>query len=394
MTPGFLTEKKGYYYCVLNYRDDQGRGKKKWIATGIPAVRGNKRKAEAVLDEVRHDFVPPHEEGTGRDAEMLFADYLESYWLPMVKNNVQITTYVGYRNMIESIIAPFFRERGVKLQDLSVRDIQEFYTFRRQKVKGTTVIHNHAVIHKALDHAMRIGLIPSNPSDLVERPRKGQFIAEYYTPEEVETLIDKIAGDTIAMIVKFTAFYGFRRSEVLGLKWSSIDFNKGTITVRHAVVKGPKNEGFKIITKDAVKNSSSYRTLPLVDSFRKDLEIIRNKTETYRQICRDSYDTRYEDYIFVNEMGALIDPEYVSGHFQVLLRRHALKRIRFHDLRHSCASMLVRHGVPMKQVQEWLGHSDFKTTANFYSHLNFDAKQDTAKAMAEELRFLGGNKKN
>ena len=385
MVKGQLYEKKGHYYTVLMYKDENGAWKKKWQATGLEAKSGNKRKALAMLDEARVKFKPPVRAESKELEDMLYADYLVDYWLPVAKNNVRVTTYDGYEGNANAIIAPYFRAKGIRLLDLTTKDIQEFYNIQQNRVAPATVTHYHAEIHKSLNHAVKIGLIPSNPASMTERPHKVQKPVDFYSPEEIEKLINVSKSDPIGMIVKFTAFYGFRRSEVIGLRWSAINLDNGTITVSHTVTRGMKNGVKQVICEDKTKNKSSYRTLPLVDTFREDLKMIKETTEQNKKLCRDAYCKDYEEYIFVDAIGKLINPDYVTDHFQVILKHNGMRRITFHQLRHSCASMLVRAGVPMKQVQEWLGHSDFSTTANIYSHLEYDAKKDTANTMVEVL---------
>ena len=105
------------------------------------------------------------------------------------------------------------------------------------------------------------------------------------------------------------------------------------------------------------------------------------------------YNKKYADYICVDAMGNLLKPDYLSNSFQIILRNYHLRRIRFHDLRHSCASLLLANGVPMKMIQEWLGHSDFSTTANIYSHLDYASKVSSAEAMLNGLG-MGSNPEN
>ena len=104
-----------------------------------------------------------------------------------------------------------------------------------------------------------------------------------------------------------------------------------------------------------------------------------------RRLCGRCYDRRYLDYICVDEMGKRLSPNYLSAAFPRLLEVNGLRHIRFHDLRHSCASLLLANGVPMKQIQEWLGHSDFSTTANIYAHLDYSSKLSSAEAMIAGL---------
>ena len=128
------------------------------------------------------------------------------------------------------------------------------------------------------------------------------------------------------------------------------------------------------------------RTLPLVPEFKERLLRQKEQQEEYRRVCGRSYNKQYLDYICVDEMGNLITPQYVTDTFPKLLEKNGLRKIRFHDLRHSCASLLLANGVPMKNIQEWLGHSDFSTTANIYAHLEYNSKLASADAMISGLQ--------
>lgn len=142
-----------------------------------------------------------------------------------------------------------------------------------------------------------------------------------------------------------------------------------------------------MVAADRTKNKSSMRTLPLVPFFKDRLLCLQEEQSRQRRLCGKSYCRDYLGYICVDELGALIKPDYISAAFPKFLDSHGLRRIRFHDLRHSCASLLLAHGVPMKQIQEWLGHSDFSTTANIYSHLDYTAKLSSAEALVTSLDF-------
>ena len=135
------------------------------------------------------------------------------------------------------------------------------------------------------------------------------------------------------------------------------------------------------MASDTTKTKSSRRTLPLVPQFREMLLQRWEIQEEYKRVCGKCYNREFLDYICVDEMGNIIRPNYLTTSFQVLLERNGLRKIRFHDLRHSCASLLLKNGVPMKQIQEWLGHSDFSTTANIYAHLDYNSKLNSADAM-------------
>ena len=177
------------------------------------------------------------------------------------------------------------------------------------------------------------------------------------------------------------AFYGLRRSEAIGLKWSAIDFQQKTITIRHTVTQMCVDGKSILVEKDRTKTKSSYRTLPLVPPFEELLYKLKYQQETNRSLCGKSYNNKYNDYIYVNELGELIKPGYITQRFPQFLRKKGMKEIRFHDLRHSCASLLYSNGVSLKEIQEWLGHSDISTTSNIYTHLDFSSKIASANAI-------------
>lgn len=127
--------------------------------------------------------------------------------------------------------------------------------------------------------------------------------------------------------------------------------------------------------------------LPLIGSFREYFLQVKEAQELNKQICGNCYNHEYDGFVFVDELGERMRANYLTSAFPKFLESHGLRRMRFHDLRHSCASLLLANGVPMKQIQEWLGHSDFSTTANTYAHLDYSSKLTSADAMLNGLGF-------
>ena len=235
---------------------------------------------------------------------------------------------------------------------------------------------------------MKIDLIDSNPADKVERPKKDRFIGSFYDADEVNALLQASKGTKLEMPILFGSFYGLRRSEVIGLKWDAIDFEHDTITIRHTVTSCDIDGKRVLVAADTTKTKSSLRTLPLVPFVRERLLALKEEQKENRRLCGRSYNREYLDYVCVNEIGDLIKPHYVTESFPKLLKASGMRQIRFHDLRHSCASLLLANGVPMKQIQEWLGHSDFSTTANIYAHLEYSSKLSSADAMLNGLGLV------
>lgn len=195
MVAGHLSEKKGYYYAVLNYKDYTGKRKSKWVSTGLP-VKGNKRRAEKILADIKRDFVP--EEPKRIEANMLFSDYMES-WLNIIKGSVAVPTYSSYSEIVNKNIIPYFRERKITLQGLTAKDIQAFYLHELQRVSASTVIHYHANIHKALKYAVKIDLIEVNPADKVERPKRKQYVGSFYDADEINALFEAAKGTKLEL---------------------------------------------------------------------------------------------------------------------------------------------------------------------------------------------------
>ena len=124
---------------------------------------------------------------------------------------------------------------------------------------------------------------------------------------------------------------------------------------------------------------------PLVGSFAEYFKEVKAAQEVNKKVCGNCYNYEYDGYVFVDELGNLMRPDYLTSYFPQYIQKHGCKRMRFHDLRHSCASLLLANGVPLKQIQEWLGHSDFSTTANIYAHLDYTSKLFSAKAMVSGM---------
>ncbi|MDR1769529.1 MAG: site-specific integrase, partial [Hungatella sp.] len=214
-----------------------------------------------------------------------------------------------------------------------------------------------------------------------DRPKKNVYHAQFYSAEEMMALFDAISDDPLEICVKLAAYYGLRRSEVLGLKWDAINLEQKTISIKHKVIEDMVDGKSIAVGEDVLKTKSSFRTLPLLPTVEKLLLAEKEKQEMYRKLFKRSYCRDYLDYICLDQTGKLMRPNYVTDHFSWVLEKADLKKIRFHDLRHSCASLLLASGISMKQIQIWLGHSTFSTTADIYSHLDFHAQIESGLVM-------------
>ena len=331
LVAGHLTLKNGRYYAVLNYRNAGGQRKTKWIALGLPE-KGNKRKAEAELARLRAEFEPPKEVGD-LSSDMLFADYLLE-WLEIAKGRLAVATYSSYAAMIKKPVGPYFRQRNLTLRELEARHLQMFYSEMLRKVKPNTVIHYHAIIHSALKYAVKTDMLVQNVADKVDRPKKNSFQPVFLSAEEMQKMFEALRGTKLELPVLVAAFYGFRRGEVLGLKWDAIDFERGTISVIRTVTTITLDGKQTEIEQQSAKTKSSLRTLPLIGSFREYFLQVKEAQELNKQICGNCYNHEYDGFVFVDELGERMRANYLTSAFPKFLESHGLRRMRFHDLRH------------------------------------------------------------
>lgn len=388
MVSGTLSIKKDFYYVVLSWVDINGQRHRKWVSTGLPA-KGNKRRAKEELARICGSYEPPTvvEELC---SDMLFADYLEQ-WLDIVKVRVKIATYCCYQYMVVNIIGPYFKNKGFTLRGLEARHIQQFYSEQLKKVKPNTVIKYHAVIYQALKYAFKTDLVTQNVAMKVDRPKKNDYQPVFLDAAELQQLFDVVKGTKLELPVLTAAFYGLRRGEVIGLKWDAIDFERETITIRHTVTSVHLDGKTQIIEQNSAKTKSSIRTLPLVGTFKEYFQEVKRAQEVNMRVCGNCYNHQYDGYVLVDELGERMSPNYLTRYFPEYIEKHGMRKMRFHDLRHSCASLLLSNGVPLKQIQEWLGHSDFSTTANIYAHLDYRSKISSAQAMVKGLLLPDSN---
>ena len=371
MVSACLREKHEYYYIIISYYED-GKRKQIWKSTGLK-VRGNKRKAEQLLADYQKRYsteeqrlLPEQEEQQAKPIQrndVLFGDYMQE-WCEAQRGVIEESTYCNYKRQINRAIVPYFNQRRITLQAITAQDINEFYKAQVKKVSAGTVKHYHSNIRKALQDAYVEDKILCNPADKVKLPQADPFVGDYYNQKELQKLLLSVRGTQIEFPVYMAVYYGLRRSEISGLQWSAVDFDYKTITIRRTIVGCFVDGKYTCVEKERTKTKKSLRTLPLMPVIEQMLLRMKDKQEAEKKFFGNSY--KGVGYIYVHEDGEYYNPNYITCEFIKHLKRKSFRHIRFHDLRHSCATLMRHEGIKMEDIQKWLGHSQLATTEKIY----------------------------
>lgn len=379
---GSLQIKNGRYYAVINLHIN-GKRKQKWIDTKL-AVKGNKIKAEKFL---REQIAFYEKQSCAVLNDMLFSDYIR-HWLEYHKSTVELATFNGYLSLCNAHILPYYDNLGIRLCDIDYKTFQEYFDNKAKNgridgkngLSANSLKHHKNILRQVVDLAIKEGYLTFNPVKLCELPKMEKRKPTFYTKSQVVSLLNAMRGEEIYPMILITLVHGLRRSELCGLKWDCIDFDNMQFEIKHTVV----SYGGRI-EKDKTKNQSSRRIYPLSDDIAMMLLDIREKQLENKKLFGKGYFK--SEYVFTWSDGRPIPPEYVTHKFSKLLEKYNLPHIRFHDLRHTCASLLLSDGLTLKDVQAWLGHSSITMTADVYGHLDFDRKKDIANEMQSVLEI-------
>lgn len=303
------------------------------------------------------------------------------YWLEGKKGQLKRSTYEGYVFRVKRI-KQYFEEKNLRLVDVTPKILDSYFKYALQygKVNQKTKEHEplsvrsvrsyKSILYSVFSDAMINGIVKQNPvAGLTVYGKKSKEYSEEYlfmTEEEISELLHFLSQyyPRLLGIAFFAAYYGLRRSEILGLKWKAVDYKKRTITINHTVVRVKT-----IQADDSTKSQSGRRTLNLFPTAESCLQRIRDEQTINKKFYKNDYKNQ-DGYIFTWEDGSQYDPNYISQTFGKATKAFGRPEITLHKLRHSCASMLINKGWDIKKLQYWLGHTDTQTTLNIYSHFN------------------------
>lgn len=405
-----LQEKGGIYQAVISYKDLSDKWKTKWKSTGVKVKPGNKKRAKEQADIIKEKFenemrekLRPKRTGIEEQLDMEFVDFMLMRLEEVnIKRKYEYDTYASYKSNINTHMREFFGS-SIKLETENEDDekknksnshiyiveeinsdlIDKFFTYLSIdcNLKNTSIKHYRNQISVAFENLDKKE-IKTNPIRGVERLKEEVFIAQTYSMEELNQLLKIMKGDVIEIPVLLAAYYGLRRSEAVGLKWSAIDFKNDWIEINHTVVEvsgcGQKTVEGKLVAKDRTKSIHSNRKLPLYKEVKDALLEKQRQIKLNMQLLRNGYNTQYLDYVCVKDNGDLIKPNHITHRFLKIIRRNHLKEIRYHDLRHTIATELHANGVDLRSIGEFLGHGNLSTTQR-YAHPNERTKQNVAQ---------------
>lgn len=385
-------DKKEWWYLRLYLVDDTAKDRKnkyknRYIATGLLATKRNKAKANAMLFDEMQKYSAIGE-------KMPFDRYCQE-WLSRKQIEVELTTYEGYAYKIKHII-DYFSSCGYTLGELEPQHIKDFYGYLLTKEKqapaqreakglsNRTMKDIAVLLRSILDEAVDLEYIRHNPSAKIKTPKRPQAQAKrtYIGVDQVATFREAIKGHRLEIVFICTLFFGLRREEVLGLKWSSI--RNGKLYIENTVARVKTT-----IEKDRTKTYASHRSYVIPQEIESLFDGLKANQERYKALYGNEY--HESDYIFTWEDGRPYTPDYLTKSFKKIVRSNdgLDNSLRLHDLRASCVSILIHNGNDFKDVQTYVGHKDGQTTMNIYARSNEKQQIKVTKAMTDILFSCG-----
>jgi integrase len=367
--------KRGNSWRVIVFLGRDEKGKRRY---DTQTVKGLKSDAQQRLNEMLRDT----DLGLLGDArKQTLNEYLDNWLETIAKPRLQHRTFEDY----ESLMRRYVREPlgNFKLSNLKSVHIQKLYAqMQTAGLSARVVKYTHAVLRSALQHAVKVNMLPRNEAQLVQLPKQTRKEMDVLNQREVAAFLDALQGERLATMFSFALATGCRPEEYLAIQWKDIDFEKGRAIIRRALITHRKGGGWHF---SEPKTKQSRRTIPLPASTIRELRTHRiQQLEAKLKLGADWNDY---DLVFASEVGTPLNPPNITRAFKKALGRAGIRTsIRLYDLRHTTATLLLQAGVNPKVVSERLGHSTIVLTLDVYSHVLPSMQQD-ATAQLERMIF-------
>lgn len=380
--------KEPCYQLVLELPLDKSTGQRKRI---YHTVHATKKVAEQLLHNMIYDY---ENQSYIKKTDLSVSEWMDDWYSLYSKEFLSPTTLQSYKYNIEHYIKPS-NLGHLSIQDVSSADVQDWINelYNQSPVSGKalkpkTVKNIYHNLSAAFDKAVENELIKKNVCKKVRLPKPEKYHAEVYDENEVKQLLNAIDGTDMMLPITLDLILGLRRGELLGLKWHHIDFEKKIITIEDNLVEVNKDiDKNRTLTKKP-KSTSGERKIPITDSTVELLKKGRREYLTSKIALGEKFHDG--DFVVCQPNGEPYKPASFSKKFRNLLEKNNLKHIRLHDIRHTNATLMLSHGVSPKVAQMRLGHSDFSTTMNIYSHVLESMEVSAAKAIEDTLFPLHG----
>lgn len=378
--------KKGYLYIVRSktvMENGKKTTKKEWIRTGLKDTPENVRIASVQRQKYINTSVAYF-----IDRNILLSDYVDNI-LEKKKREVKDTTYSSYYYKGKHIKEYF---GGIKVKDIKKNHVEDFLDnlFIVDKVQQRTVKDIKVFFGNVMEQAINDGIIVVNP---VKEVTINKMLAtqnikekaeddEFFSYEEAISYLSKVETHELYELFYLTLFFGLRREEILGLKWSSINFRDKSMVINHTVTKG-----MEVKRTNSTKSEASSRRYPLNDEQINMFKQLKSKEDINRKLFGSEYVEN--DYIFKHADGTLYYPDYPSKVFKKVIKANPdlPQGITFHGLRGSCVSILVHEGHDVKSIQKWVGHADIDTTLRIYAKVKDKAsKLEISDSMSGKIQ--------
>lgn len=382
-----------YQFIVCLGRDDQGKQIRQYTTWTLPKGVGQKtarkeaEKQAALWEESLKQYGKEgkpevvNEPAEHRDD---FITFVEKTWFPLkVEGNDRKEKTVAFYSSILKIIKPYFS--GMILQDITAIDIEKYLTYLRTEYKGRfgkplapkTVHHHYGTLNLIFGYAEKQELIEKNPMSKVDAPKKKRKAVDALTQEQTIDFLKAV--DACSLDFRCTIYLlvttGIRRGECVGLMWKDVDFQNNILTIKRNVTYTPKS-GLSINTPKTV---NSIRQIPLIPN-------VAELLQQYKDERAEQSENNILEYAFIfsNEDNPMIPrtPDSLTRHLKRFMKRNGFPDMSPHDLRHTCATLLLSNGADVKSVQNILGHADASTTLNFYVRADLNNMRNATNKLA------------
>jgi len=359
--------KDGRWVGQIELRSEGGKRNRKFIYGSTRSEVA--KRLSTLLADLDRGIRPPND-------KLLLGDFLSEWLETVVKDQVRPSTVRSYTDIVNQHLRPDLGD--IPISSLRPQDIASLLASKSSSLSPRTVQYIHAVLRRALNFAVRWDVVPRNVATLVDPPRAPRVPQSPLSLLQAKALLAEASNHRLYALYAVAISMGLRRGEALALSWDDIDFGAGTLVVNKSL---QRIDGALLFVEP--KTERANRTLQLPDFCISALRAHRVRLHQERLVKGSRW--RDHNLVFPSTVGTPMEPRNLTRQFHEMCARASIPRRRFHDLRHTCATLMLAQGVPARVVMEVLGHSDFGTTMNIYSHVMPVLLDDAAAQMSELL---------